>query len=256
MVRKMLTGNAAAAWGARLADVDYVPAFPITPQTECIEQLCKEEIERGSVVRVESEHSAMAVCIGFALGGARTFTATSSQGLLLMHELLHYASGARAPIVMANVNRTLASPWAFWPDQTDSLAQRDTALGRLARDVHLQQHVERRHAFRALFRQPPRDSLPVNAVHPLEALGHRARLVALERPDQVPFGTAYGVHLLLGFLHIVLAESALPGGQRLLDQGRRMGLRHRQQSHPGGGAAGRLRGTRDALTHGLQVFMD
>jgi pyruvate/2-oxoacid:ferredoxin oxidoreductase alpha subunit len=68
----------------------------------------------------------MAACIPASLAGARVFTATASQGLLLMHELLHYAAGARAPIVMANVNRTVASPWAFWPDQTDSLAQRDT----------------------------------------------------------------------------------------------------------------------------------
>jgi pyruvate/2-oxoacid:ferredoxin oxidoreductase alpha subunit len=68
----------------------------------------------------------MSACIPASLAGVRVFTATASQGLLLMHELLHYASGARAPIVMANVNRTLASPWAFWPDETDSLAQRDT----------------------------------------------------------------------------------------------------------------------------------
>ena len=74
----------------------------------------------------ESEHSVMAACIPASLAGARVFTATASQGLMLMHEVLHYASGARAPIVMANVNRTVASPWAFWPDQTDSLAQRDT----------------------------------------------------------------------------------------------------------------------------------
>jgi pyruvate/2-oxoacid:ferredoxin oxidoreductase alpha subunit len=74
----------------------------------------------------ESEHSVMAACIPASLAGVRVFTATASQGLMLMHELLHYAVGARAPIVMANVNRTIASPWAFWPDQTDSLAQRDT----------------------------------------------------------------------------------------------------------------------------------
>jgi pyruvate/2-oxoacid:ferredoxin oxidoreductase alpha subunit len=74
----------------------------------------------------ESEHSVMAACVPASLAGVRVFTATASQGLMLMHELLHYASGARAPIVMANVNRTVASPWAFWPDQTDSLAQRDT----------------------------------------------------------------------------------------------------------------------------------
>jgi pyruvate/2-oxoacid:ferredoxin oxidoreductase alpha subunit len=68
----------------------------------------------------------MSACIPASLAGVRVFTATASQGLLLMHELLHYAAGARAPIVMANVNRTVASPWAFWPDQTDSVAQRDT----------------------------------------------------------------------------------------------------------------------------------
>ena len=80
----------------------------------------------AEVLTPESEHSVMSACIPASLAGVRVFTATASQGLLLMHELLHYASGARAPIVMANINRTVASPWAFWPDQTDSLAQRDT----------------------------------------------------------------------------------------------------------------------------------
>jgi pyruvate/2-oxoacid:ferredoxin oxidoreductase alpha subunit len=80
----------------------------------------------AEIITVESEHSVMSACIPASLAGVRVFTATASQGLLLMHELLHYAAGARAPIVMANVNRTVASPWAFWPDQTDSLAQRDT----------------------------------------------------------------------------------------------------------------------------------
>ena len=77
-------------------------------------------------MRTESEHSAMAACLSASLTGARTFTATSSQGLALMHEMLHFASGCRAPVVMVNVNRTLAAPWAFWSDQTDSLSQRDT----------------------------------------------------------------------------------------------------------------------------------
>lgn len=80
----------------------------------------------GIMMRMESEHSAMAACISASLTGARTFTATSSQGLALMHEMLHFASGARTPIVMACVNRTLALPWAFWSDQTDTLSQRDT----------------------------------------------------------------------------------------------------------------------------------
>jgi pyruvate/2-oxoacid:ferredoxin oxidoreductase alpha subunit len=128
-VRTLLTGNHAVAWGARLARPKVAPVYPITPQTPVLELLTEFQA-RGEfdaeIITVESEHSVMSACIPASLAGVRVFTATASQGLLLMHELLHYAAGARAPIVMANVNRTVASPWAFWPDQTDSLAQRDT----------------------------------------------------------------------------------------------------------------------------------
>ncbi len=127
--RVLLTGNHAVAWGARLARPKVAPVYPITPQTPVLELLTEFQA-RGEfdaeIITVESEHSVMSACIPASLAGVRVFTATASQGLLLMHELLHYAAGARAPIVMANVNRTVASPWAFWPDQTDSLAQRDT----------------------------------------------------------------------------------------------------------------------------------
>jgi pyruvate/2-oxoacid:ferredoxin oxidoreductase alpha subunit len=127
--RMLLTGNHAVAWGARLARPKVIPVYPITPQTPVLELLTEfhaaGEID-AEMLTPESEHSVMAACIPASLAGVRVFTATASQGLLLMHELLHYASGARAPIVMANVNRTVASPWGFWPDQTDSLAQRDT----------------------------------------------------------------------------------------------------------------------------------
>lgn len=125
----LLNGNHAVSWAARLARPQVVPVYPITPQTPILE-LITEFQARGEmdaqVLTPESEHSVLAACIPASLAGARVFTATASQGLLLMHEVLHYAAGARAPIVMANVNRTVASPWAFWPDQTDSLAQRDT----------------------------------------------------------------------------------------------------------------------------------
>ncbi len=125
----LLTGNQAVAWGARLARPKVCPVYPITPQTPVLEQLtefqAKGEFD-AEIITPESEHSVMSACIPASLVGMRVFTATASQGMLLMHELLHYASGARAPIVMANINRTVASPWAFWPDQTDSLAQRDT----------------------------------------------------------------------------------------------------------------------------------
>jgi len=125
----LLTGNHAVAWAARLARPKVVPLYPITPQTPILEKITEFQADGqfdAEVITPESEHSVMAACIPASLAGVRVFTATASQGLLLMHELLHYASGARAPIVMANVNRTLASPWAFWPDETDSLSQRDT----------------------------------------------------------------------------------------------------------------------------------
>jgi pyruvate/2-oxoacid:ferredoxin oxidoreductase alpha subunit len=125
----LLTGNHAVAWAARLARPKVVPLYPITPQTPVLEKITEFQAAGefdAEVITPESEHSVMAACIPASLAGVRVFTATASQGLLLMHELLHYASGARAPIVMANVNRTVASPWAFWPDQTDSLSQRDT----------------------------------------------------------------------------------------------------------------------------------
>jgi len=127
--RLLLTGNEAVAWGARLARPQVCPVYPITPQTPVLEALTRFQAEGSfdaEIITPESEHSVMSACIPASLAGTRVFTATASQGLLLMHELLHYASGARAPIVMANINRTVASPWAFWPDQTDSLAQRDT----------------------------------------------------------------------------------------------------------------------------------
>jgi len=127
--RVLLTGNHAAAWGARLARPKVVPVYPITPQTPVLELLTEFQAAGeldAEFLTPESEHSVMAACIPASLAGVRVFTATASQGLMLMHEVLHYAVGARAPIVMVNVNRTIGSPWAFWPDQTDSVAQRDT----------------------------------------------------------------------------------------------------------------------------------
>ncbi|MBI3297243.1 MAG: pyruvate ferredoxin oxidoreductase [Elusimicrobia bacterium] len=128
-MRKALMGNNAAAAAVKLARVEVVSAYPITPQTQVVEALADMKASGefpGRFVRVESEHSAMACLVGAAQAGARTFTATSSQGLAYMHEMLHWASGARLPIVMADVNRALGAPWILWTDQTDSLSQRDT----------------------------------------------------------------------------------------------------------------------------------
>jgi 2-oxoisovalerate ferredoxin oxidoreductase alpha subunit len=123
------TANHIAGYAAKAARVKVVAAYPITPQTTVVEKIA-ELVESGEMdaeyIRVESEHSAMAACIGAAAAGVRTFTATSAHGLALMHEALHWASGARLPIVMAVVNRAIGAPWSIWPDFSDSLSQRDT----------------------------------------------------------------------------------------------------------------------------------
>ncbi|MFH1079999.1 MAG: pyruvate ferredoxin oxidoreductase [Pseudomonadota bacterium] len=128
-MKRVLEGSHAVAEAVRLAKVQVISAYPITPQTHIVEILsdyCTKGLMNARFLRVESEHSCMAALIGAQTAGVRTFTATSGQGLALMHELLHWASGARLPIVMAEVNRALAPGWNIWVDQTDSLAQRDT----------------------------------------------------------------------------------------------------------------------------------
>ena len=131
MVRKLLTGNAAAAWGARLAEVEYVPAFPITPQTEIIETLSGwfgEGFLDGKFVTLDSEHSMLTAAGAAAVTGVRTFTATSSQGLLYGMEALYTISGWRAPLVLVNVSRGLSSPITLGPDHNDVLAARDAGF--------------------------------------------------------------------------------------------------------------------------------
>jgi pyruvate/2-oxoacid:ferredoxin oxidoreductase alpha subunit len=128
-MKQVLEGSHAVSEAVRLAKVQVMSAYPITPQTHIVEALseyCSDGTMNARFLCVESEHSAMAAVIGASSAGVRTFTATSSQGLALMHELLHWTSAARLPIVMAEVNRALAPGWNIWMDQTDSLAQRDT----------------------------------------------------------------------------------------------------------------------------------
>jgi len=128
-LRKVLTGNHALSYGAKLSRAEVISAYPITPQTEVVEllsQMCASGELKAKFIKVESEHSAMASLIGASAVGVRTFTATSSQGLALMHEMLHWAAGARTPVVMGNINRAFAPPWSVWTEQNDSLSQRDT----------------------------------------------------------------------------------------------------------------------------------
>jgi len=126
---EILTGNYAVAYGAKLSRVQVISAYPITPQTSIVEKL-DEFVESGELdaryVRVESEHSAMAACIGAAATGARAFTATSSHGLMYMSELVWWAGLGKFPLVMAVVCRALAPPWSIWSEHNDVLAHRDS----------------------------------------------------------------------------------------------------------------------------------
>jgi len=124
-----ISGDEAIAIGTKLARPKVIAAYPITPQTITVERL-SEMVERGELeaeyMHVESEHSAISAAMGASAVGARTFTASSSQGLLYMTEGLHYASGGRFPIVMMNANRSVALPWSIYGDQRDSLGLLDS----------------------------------------------------------------------------------------------------------------------------------
>jgi pyruvate/2-oxoacid:ferredoxin oxidoreductase alpha subunit len=129
MTVMMDTGNRIAAKAAVMAKPEVVAAYPITPQTTLVEAIAEYVARgeyKGEYICVESEHSAMCACIGASAAGSRTFTATSSHGLLLMHEMLHWAALARLPVVMCNINRVIGPGWNIWVDENDSISQRDT----------------------------------------------------------------------------------------------------------------------------------
>jgi pyruvate/2-oxoacid:ferredoxin oxidoreductase alpha subunit len=179
-IRKVIVGNHAVSWGVQLARAEVISAYPITPQTQIVEalsEMCAAGDLDARFIKVESEHSAMAACIGASATGARAFTATSSQGLALMHELLHWASGGRHPIVMADVNRALGPGWNIWTDQTDSLAQRDTGWIQL----YCETNQEVLDTTIMAFRLAERVDLPVMLVLDAFYLSHTAEPV--EIPD-------------------------------------------------------------------------
>lgn len=129
MTIMMDTGNRIGAKAAVMAKPEVVAAYPITPQTTMVEAIAEYVARgefKGEYICVESEHSAMSACIGASAAGSRTFTATSSHGLLLMHEMLHWAALARLPVVMCNINRVIGPGWNIWVDENDSISQRDT----------------------------------------------------------------------------------------------------------------------------------
>ncbi|HRU40324.1 MAG TPA: pyruvate ferredoxin oxidoreductase, partial [Candidatus Goldiibacteriota bacterium] len=123
------TGNEAMAEAMKQINPDVCAAYPITPATEIMQifsSFVADGLVKTNLITVESEHSAMSACVGSAAAGARTMTATSSQGLALMHEILYIASALRLPIVMADVNRALSGPINIHCDHSDTMGERDS----------------------------------------------------------------------------------------------------------------------------------
>jgi pyruvate/2-oxoacid:ferredoxin oxidoreductase alpha subunit len=190
-MKKVITGNQAVAYGVILSRVDVISAYPITPQTTIVEEL-SELIANGRLntrfLKVESEHSAMAALIGASTGGVRCFTATSSHGLAYMHEMLHWASGARLPIVLVNVNRAIAPPWNIWSDQSDSLSQRDTGWIQL----YCENNQEVLDTVLQAYRIAESVKLPVMVVLDAYVLSHTSEPVEIPTMEEVdPFLLPY-----------------------------------------------------------------
>jgi len=178
---QVITANEAAAWGAYLARPHVVAAYPITPQTTIIETLAdltSQSPGRCKFITVESEHSALSACCGASYTGVRVFTATSSQGLLLMHEIIHWAAGGRLPVVMVNVNRAIAPGWTIWTDQNDSLSQRDTGW----MQIYCTSAQECLDAVILAYRVAESVQVPVMIILDAFVLSHTAE--AVEIPDQ------------------------------------------------------------------------
>jgi len=175
------SGNVAAATGVRLSRAQVIAAYPITPQTPLTEKL-SEFVESKQLdaeyIPVESEHSAMAVCIAASTAGTRAFTATSANGLLYMTEQLHWAVGARLPIVMCVANRGIGAPWTVWNDQQDTISQRDVGWIQIYANDH-QQIID---SVIKAFRLAQTVSIPVMVCYDGYLLSHT--YMPFEQPEQ------------------------------------------------------------------------
>jgi len=183
--KKVVTGNYAAAYGAMRARVKTVAAYPITPQTFIVEHL-SEFINNGELdcayMEVESEHSAMSACVSASATGVRTFTATSSQGLALMHEILPIASGLRLPVVMAVVNRAIAAPINIWVEHNDIMPERDSGWIQVFCDNNQEVHDMVLQAFRIA--EDKRVALPMAVNLDAFILSHTVEPVELSDPEE------------------------------------------------------------------------
>jgi pyruvate/2-oxoacid:ferredoxin oxidoreductase alpha subunit len=183
-MKKVIMGNHAVSYGVRASEVKVISAYPITPQTQIVEllsEMCANGEIDAKFIKVESEHSALTACVGASAAGVRTFTATSAQGLLLMHEILHWTVGARLPIVLANVNRAVGPPWSIWTDQNDSLSQRD--VGWL--QIYCESNQETQDTIPQAFKIAERVKLPVMLVLDAFFLSHTFEIVDILEAEKV-----------------------------------------------------------------------
>lgn len=175
------SGNVAAASGVKLSRAQVIAAYPITPQTPLTEKLSEfvesKELD-AEYIPVESEHSAMAVCVAASTAGTRAFTATSANGLLYMSEQLHWAVGARLPIVMCVANRGIGAPWTVWNDHQDSMSQRDVGWIQIYANDH-QQIID---SVIKAFRLAQTVSIPVMVCYDGYLLSHT--YMPFDLPDQ------------------------------------------------------------------------
>ncbi len=193
MPKKVVTGNYAAAYGAMRSRSAFVAAYPITPQTFIVEHI-SEFVNNGEMeceyVEVESEHSALSACVAASATGVRTFTATSSQGLALMHEILPTASGMRLPMVMAVVNRAIAAPINIWVEHNDIMPERDSGWLQVFCDNNQEVHDMVLQAFKVA--EDKRVALPMVVNLDAFILSHTVEPVDLmEPPDADRFLPKY-----------------------------------------------------------------
>ncbi len=183
-MRQVIKGNHAVSQAVKLSRVEVISAFPITPQTTIMEELsemCANGDLDAKFIKVESEHSAMAALVGASTAGVRTFTATSGNGLLLMHEVLHWAAGARLPIVLANVNRAVSGVWNIWADQTDSLSQRDTGWIQ----IYCESNQEVLDTIIMAYKLAEKVSLPAMVAYDAFFLSHTSEIVDVPETERV-----------------------------------------------------------------------
>ncbi|MDO9574809.1 MAG: pyruvate ferredoxin oxidoreductase [Candidatus Contubernalis sp.] len=223
------SGNTACALAVRDVDVDFVAAYPITPQTAVAEKIASYVAEGtmdANYLPVESEHSAASAVAAASAVGARVFTATSSQGLLYMHEILHYAAGGRLPIVMANVNRAVNAPWCLYADHQDAVSQRDTGWIQL----HAASNQEIYDTILLAFKVAEEVQIPVMVNYDGFLVSHS--LMPFETLDQSkikeylpPYDPSWRLHPQWGgtFGNVTYSEQYVPYRERLTQDVKRAG---------------------------------